>query len=67
MLQWVNDLRMELKAPSPFGALPETAKIQFEEYLVSNSVLVSFQCTEPQFLGGSSSVWLKLAVFNVFT
>jgi len=34
-LQWVNDLRMELKSTTPFGALPETAKTQYDSYVVS--------------------------------
>ncbi|XP_021351800.1 dystonin-like isoform X3 [Mizuhopecten yessoensis] len=33
LLQWVNDLRMELKSVSPFGALPETSKTQYDAYL----------------------------------
>ncbi|CAE1316032.1 DST [Acanthosepion pharaonis] len=32
MLHWVNDLRMELKSKSPFGALPEAAKSQLENF-----------------------------------
>ena len=34
MLQWVNDLRTELKSGTPFGALPDTAKEQFEKFQV---------------------------------
>lgn len=34
MLQWVNELRMELKSPKPLGALPETARIQNDAFLV---------------------------------
>ena len=34
MLQWTNDLRTELKSGTPFGALPDTAKEQFEKFQV---------------------------------
>ncbi|KAK3083433.1 hypothetical protein FSP39_022457, partial [Pinctada imbricata] len=32
-LQWVNDLRQELKSAAPCGALPETANSQVEAYM----------------------------------
>lgn len=34
MLTWVTDLRTELKASTPLGALPETAKIEYEKSMV---------------------------------
>lgn len=34
MLQWINELRTELKSGTPFGALPDTAKEQFEKFQV---------------------------------
>ena len=43
MLQWTNDLRTELKSGTPFGALPDTAKEQFEKFQVRiTSMLVLF-------------------------
>ncbi|XP_052813001.1 microtubule-actin cross-linking factor 1, isoforms 1/2/3/4/5-like isoform X2 [Mya arenaria] len=32
MIQWLNDLRTELKSNTPFGALPDTAKVQFDKF-----------------------------------
>ncbi|XP_053386476.1 dystonin-like isoform X4 [Mercenaria mercenaria] len=32
MIQWISDLRTELKSNTPFGALPDTAKEQFEKF-----------------------------------
>lgn len=34
MIQWIGDLRTELKSNTPFGALPDTAKEQFEKFQV---------------------------------
>jgi hypothetical protein len=34
MIQWISDLRTELKSNTPFGALPDTAKEQFEKFQV---------------------------------
>ena len=35
MIQWLADLRTELKSNTPFGALPDTAKHQFDIFQVS--------------------------------
>ncbi|XP_036368174.1 microtubule-actin cross-linking factor 1 isoform X4 [Octopus sinensis] len=33
MLHWITDLRMELKSQPPFGALPETARGQLDNFI----------------------------------
>jgi hypothetical protein len=35
MLQWVTDLRTEMKSSPPLGALPETAKTEYDKCMVS--------------------------------
>ena len=46
MLQWLGDLRIELKSGTPFGALPDTAKEQFDKFQVKieNKKMIDCKC-----------------------